>query len=106
MTLGAALTLFYLRDVRRPRLGIIHGLIGAGGLSLLVIVLQGPPRGEAMGAGSFGVVASVLFGIALAFGPLIALAYRRSPRVAGFLIATHASLATTAFVLFLAWASF
>ena len=58
-----------------------------------------------MGVGSFGVTAAVLFGIALAFGPAIPLLAKRSPRVAGVIIAIHASFAITAFVLFLAWAS-
>jgi len=47
----------------------------------------------------------VLFGLALAFGPLIWFLGRRAPHVSGAIIAVHASLAITAFVLFLAWAS-
>jgi hypothetical protein len=58
-----------------------------------------------MGVGSFGMFAAVLFGLALAFGPLIRLLARRLPHVGGTIIAAHASLAITAFVLFLAWAS-
>lgn len=85
--------------------GVIHGLTGAVGLGLLVIALQGPRRGDAMGVGSFGVAAAVLFGLALLLGPLIRLLVRRVPHVGGVIIATHASLAITAFVLFLAWAS-
>jgi hypothetical protein len=84
---------------------MVHGLTGAIGLGLLIFALQGPRRGDAMGAGSFGIVAAVLFGSALAFGPLIRLLRRRAAHVAGAVIATHASLAITAFVLFLAWAS-
>jgi hypothetical protein len=72
---------------------------------MLIIALQGPPRGDAMGVGSFGLFAAVLFGLALAFGPLIPLLTRRLPGVAGAMVAVHASVAITAYVLFLAWAS-
>jgi hypothetical protein len=58
-----------------------------------------------MGVGSFGVVAAVLFGIALTFGPFIPLTVKRSPRVAGLILAAHATVAITGFVLFLAWVS-
>jgi hypothetical protein len=85
--------------------GVTHGLIGAIGLGLLIIALQGPRRGDAMGVGSFGTVAAVLFAFALPLGPLIGLLARRAPRVAGLTVVTHASLAITAFVLFLAWVS-
>jgi hypothetical protein len=105
--LGVTLALLYVRGTspRQPFPGIIHGLTGAVGLGLLILALQGPRRGDAMGAGSFGIVAGVLFGLALAFGPLIWFLGRRAPHVAGGIIAVHASLAITAFVLFLAWAS-
>jgi hypothetical protein len=85
--------------------GVIHGILGAVGLGLLIIAIQGPRRGDAMGAGSFGVTASVLLAIALTFGLCIPLLATRSPRGTGVIIAAHASLAITAFVLFLAWAS-
>jgi hypothetical protein len=86
-------------------LGVAHGLIGVVGLGTLIVILQGPRRGDAMGVGSFGVFAAVLFGLALPFGPLIRPLVRRLHQVAGIIIAAHASLAITAFVLFLAWAS-
>ena len=106
MVLGATLALRSIRGGGRwPVFGIIHGLIGAAGLGSLVVALQGPRHGDAMGVGSFGVAAAVLFGIALVFGPFIPLSMKRTPRLAGLLIATHATLAITAFVLLLAWAS-
>jgi hypothetical protein len=85
--------------------GIGHGLIGALGLGLLVIAIQGPRRGDAMGVGSFGLVAAVLFAIALVLGLVILSSRGRLPRLAGVVLATHASLAMTAFVLFMAWVS-
>jgi hypothetical protein len=107
VALGVTLALLHVRgtSARRPILGILHGLTGAIGLGLLILVLQGPRRGDAMGAGSFGILAAVLFGLALGSGPLIALLARGLPNVAGAVIATHAAFAITAFVLFLAWAS-
>jgi hypothetical protein len=99
------LVLRYLRGDRLSlAIGIVHGVAGASGLGLLLLALQGPPRGEAMGVGSFGVTAAVLFGAALVLGLLILFLHRR-PRIAGVVVATHASLAIAAFVLFLAWAS-
>jgi len=107
VALGVTLALLYIRgaSTRRPVVGVVHGLTGAVGFGLLVIALQGPRRGDAMGVGSFGFSAAVLFGIALAIGPCIPLLAKRSLRVTGLIVATHASLSITAFVLFLAWAS-
>ncbi len=105
MTLGATLALLWLRGAVKPVAGVIHGLLGASGLGLLIFTLQGPRHGDAMGVGSFGVAAAVLFGIALTLGPFIPLSMKRSPRVAGVIVATHATLAITGFVLFLAWTS-
>lgn len=105
MTLGATLALLYLRGTRWPVAGILHGLLGAAGLCLLVIALQGPRRGDAMGVGSFGIAAAVLFGIALACGPFILPLLKRSPPIAGIVIAAHATLAIAGFVMFLAWVS-
>lgn len=107
MALGVALALLYVRGTmtRTWIVGLVHGVVGAGGFGMLLLALQGPRHGDAMGAGSFGFIAAVLFGLALACGPLIPLLARRRPHVAGVLIATHGSLATAAFVLFLAWSS-
>jgi hypothetical protein len=105
VALGVTLALRYLRGGRLPVVGVVHGLMGATGLVLLVVALQGPRRGVAMGVGSFGVVAAVLFGIALTLGPFVPLLTKRVPRAAGVVLAAHASIAITAFVLFLAWTS-
>ena len=89
----------------KPAIAIPHGILGALGLGLLVVTLQGPRRGEAMGVGSFGIVAAVLIGIALAMGPFIPLLRRRLPVSTGVVLATHASLAIAGFLMFLAWIS-
>jgi hypothetical protein len=106
VALGVTLAALYLRGQPMPGLALVHGCVGFAGFGLLVLTLQGPRRGDAMGAGSFGIVASVLLGLALAFGPFIPLLNRRAPRIGGIVIAAHAGLAITAFVLFLAWISF
>lgn len=105
VALGASLALLYLRGRRLPIVGMVHGLVGASGLALLVATLQGPRRGDAMGVGSFGTAGAALFGAALAFGLCIPLSNRWAHRFVGAVIATHAGLAITAFILFLAWAS-
>jgi hypothetical protein len=103
--LGVSLAFLHLRGKRLPALGIVHGIAGAAGLVPLVLALQGPRRGDAMGVGSFGVAAAVLLGFALAFGLFIPWSLGRSSRGFGVTIATHACLAITGFVLLLAWAS-
>lgn len=89
---------------RHPIIGVIHGLTGAVGFGLLIVALRGPRRGDTMGFGSFGMVAAVLFGIALTLGPSVLLLLKRAPRFVGVTIAVHAAIAITAFVLLLAWA--
>ena len=105
--MGVVLTMLHLRGTsgRKPKLAVLHGLAGATGFGLLLIALQRPRRGDAMGVGSFGVTASVLFGAALVFGPFIPFSRRRSPAITGGAIATHACLAIAGFVLYLAWVS-
>jgi hypothetical protein len=101
--LGVTLTLLLLRGQRKPAIAVGHGLVGATGLCLLLLALRGPRHGDAMGVGSFGAAAAVLFGIGLLIGLLVLVSRKRAPRIAGVLIATHAVLAITAFVLMLAW---
>jgi hypothetical protein len=105
--LGIALALIHLRGsiAPKPGIGYIHGIFGTIGFGLLVIALQGPRRGDAMGAGSFGFTASIFFAIALAIGWFIPLLIRRLPHLISVTIVTHASLAVAGFVLFLAWRS-
>jgi hypothetical protein len=103
--LGVTLALLSLRGRRFRLAGVIHGLAGAAGLGLLMAALQGPRHGDAMGMGSFGAAAAVLFGFALALGLTLPWLFGRAPRASGLAVATHATFAITAFVLFLAWTS-
>jgi hypothetical protein len=110
VTLGIVLALWHLRTAEGRRgppwlLGLLHGAVGVVGLAGLLLLLQGPPRGVAMGVGSFGITAAVLFGLAVAAGVSIPRMLRRSPQGAAVIIAVHAGLAITAYVLFVAWSS-
>ena len=108
VALGLGLALNRLRGEgpRRPALALLHGAFGLTGLGLLLAVLQGPRRGVAMGVGSFGMAAAVLFGIALLAGPAVPLLFRRAPGLSGLALAVHAICGISGFTLFLAWISF
>jgi hypothetical protein len=101
---GSGLALWHLRAadnaLRRPlAMGIAHGLTGAVGLGLLLLALRGPPRGVDAGVGSFGTMSAVLFAAAVATG-ITLLRYR-----SGLVMAIHAGIAITGYVLLLAWSS-
>jgi hypothetical protein len=96
--------LLHLRATDRaslpPRVaGIAHGVVGAIGLGCLLLALRGPPRGVDAGVGSFGTLGAVLLGAALLTG--LTLLIRRN----GLVMAVHAGLAITAYVLLLAWSA-
>jgi hypothetical protein len=91
-----------LRATSRPPLaaGIAHGTVGAAGLLVLLLSLRGPPRGVDTGVGSFGTIAAILFAAALLTGAALLFLRRK-----GTVMAIHAGLAITGFVLLLAWDS-
>ena len=100
---GTVLALLHLRvtdGAGRPPLvaGIAHGIVGAAGLAALLLALQGPPRGADTGVGSFGTMAAVLFAGALLTGVAILLLRRKA-----IVMAIHAGIAITGYVLLLAW---
>jgi hypothetical protein len=104
---GTILAFWHLRATenggRPPALaGIAHGLAGAVGLAVLLLVLHGPVRGAASGVGSFGTTSAWLFGAALVSGLVVWRRRRRSPAV---MMAVHAGFAVTGWVLLLAWVS-
>jgi hypothetical protein len=87
-----------------PRLpmgaGIAHGTLGVVGLGLLLLALRGPTRGVDTGVAYFGTTSAALFGGAVLTG-LVMLLLRRNAVV----MAIHAGIAITGYVLLLAWAS-
>ncbi len=84
--------------------GPLHGTLGATGLAVLIVALRGPPRGVSIGAGSFGMMAAVLLGLALLAG-LLVLARRIRRRDPMLAIGLHAMLAIFGVVLLAAYAS-
>lgn len=84
---------------------LLYGLLGAAGPAALVPVLQGPPRGAAMGARSFGAAAAVLLAAALLAGLGVRLARRRRPGPVAFAVGVHATLAVSGFVVLAAYAA-
>ena len=102
---GTGLAAWHLRavdDVGRPPFaaGIAHGVVGAAGLALLLWALRGPVRGASAGVGSFGLFAAGLFGVALLTGVGLLFLKRKSS-----VMAIHASIAISGYVLLLAWNS-
>ncbi len=86
-------------------IGAVHGLLGASGLSALILALvSGTGTGDRYGTASFGPAAAILAALAALAGVGIALLRRRPARNIGLLIGVHASLAVTAYVLLLAYA--
>lgn len=102
---GSGLALWHLRATEpreRPPLavGIAHGAVGAAGLAALLFALRGPARGIQAGVGSFGTIAAVLFIGAIVTGVRLLLLRRKA-----VVMAIHAGIAITGYVLFLAWYS-
>lgn len=94
------------RFVHRLRpVSAAHGVLGAAGLAALVPVLEEPPRGVAMGAGSFGAIAAVLLAAALLAGFGAWLARRRRAALASLVLGLHATLAVSGFVLLAVYAA-
>ena len=85
--------------------GALHGLLGLAGFVLLLWGLQGPARGMAQGAGSFGFVAAFFTGGARLLGVLMLAGQlkRRQPGV--LLIGVHATVAIIGVVMLLAYLS-
>lgn len=84
-------------------LAALHALLALGGFGLLLVALQGPPRGADQGTTSFGAIAATLFVTAALFGGgLLAARLRRRPP-GTTLIGIHAMLAVTGFVILLAY---
>ena len=73
-------------------------MVGAAGLAVLLLALRGPARGAAVGVGSFGAVSAGLFGAALMTGVVLLLLRRK-----GVVMAIHAGIAITGYVMVMAW---
>ena|SRR5271165_856156 len=83
--------------------GAIHGLCGAAGFAALLLALGGPARGVTQGAGSFGVVAAVMLGAALGVGGAVPLLWRWRGQPPGGVLAIHAVIAISGYVILAAY---
>ena len=83
--------------------GVLHGCFGAGGFAALLLALGGPPRGVAMGVGSFGAIAAVLLAVALLAGLIILAIRSRARQVSGLIIGIHATIAISGVVVLAAY---
>jgi hypothetical protein len=78
--------------------GIAHGGVGAAGLAILLFALRGPARGVEAGVGSFGLASAMLFAGAVLTGAVLLLLRRKK-----VVMAIHAGIAISGYVLLLAW---
>ena len=88
---------------RLPLAGLAHGSLGLAGFAVLLLALQGPPRGLRTGTASFGLIAAVLFGLAIVLGLAIPFVYRATRRTPATLLAVHGGAAIAGFTILLAW---
>ena len=105
-TLGSVLAGLSFRPEAPPLariFGVLHGCLGAGGFAALLLALRGPPRGVAMGVGSFGRVAAVLLAVALLAGLTMLVIRSRAWQVSGLIIGIHATMAISGIVILAAY---
>ena len=101
---GSLLALWHLRAIDGeggPPLaaGVAHGVVGALGLALFLLsLLGGPVRGAATGVASFGALSAWLCAGALLTGVVMFWLKRKGP-----VMAIHAGVAISGYVLLLAW---
>ena len=105
---GVALAVLHVgsEDAARPGwpAGVLHGTLGIIGLVMLLLALRGPPRGEAMGVGTFGRIAAVLLTMAALAGLRpCSVAFRRRRRIPGLAIGIHAMIAVSGVVVLAAY---
>jgi len=84
-------------------LAALHGSLALAGLGLLALALRGPARGADQGTAGFGVAAAAALALAALVGAALLAARLRKRRVAGTLIAVHATIAVTGFVVLAAY---
>lgn len=105
--LGTAIAVFYLRTgTRVPApwpFAALHGIFAIGGLACLVLALQGPPRGLDRGTASFGAISATLLALAALAGGAVLTVRLLKQRRPGTLIALHATLAVSGFVILAAY---
>ena len=104
--LGIALAALGLRGKGEapPRaLAWLHGILAPAGLGSLLLALRGPPRGLGLGIAGFGVAAAVLIALAALVGCAMLGTHLLRRRLPAALIAIHATLAVSGFVILAAY---
>ena len=104
--LGLTLALLHMQRKDGPpaAVGALHGVLGAGGVTLLLLAAKPSARAAAQGAGTFGFDATWLLVAALLLGLWILLLLRRGRRShAGLLIALHGTVAVLGYVILAAY---
>jgi hypothetical protein len=89
---------------RLPRAA--HGLVGLSGFALLLGALSGPPRGVAMGAGSFGRVAAGLIGLGVIMAAVAIWTRGRGSKSGPLALGLHATFAVGGLVLLAAYLTY
>ena len=84
-------------------LAALHAVFALGGFGLLLMALQGPPRGVGQGTAAFGSIAATLFVVAALFGGGLLAARWRRRIPSTTLIGLHAMIAITGFVILMAY---
>ena len=105
--LGTALAVWHLRTetglaVLWP-LAALHGVFGISGFSCLLLALRGPSTALSQRNGSFEALSAILFALAASVGAAILTTHLLKRRRAGTLIAIHAMLAVSGFVVLAAY---
>jgi hypothetical protein len=96
---GSLLAVLQLRSGGPPPIpwpaGAVHGLVGAGGVSLLALALLTPGPPAPPGTGGFRLAAMVVLGLAVLAGLVILAVRLRRGRFGMGLVGVHATLAIT-----------
>ncbi len=103
---GSLLAVLHMREnARLPAwpFPALHGLAALGGLALLALALSGPARGLEQGAAAFGAGAAAILALAALVGATLLSARLRRGQVPGGLIAVHAMIAVSGFVVLAAY---
>jgi hypothetical protein len=108
VVVGMTLAVIALMAPAKPPariLASLHGLLVTAGYAILIDALMTEPaRGTMTGTQSFGLVAAVLLGIAIALGIASLVLHMRQRRMPGVMIGVHASVAIAGYVmLFVYW---
>ncbi len=97
--LGSQYLLLERPPGRLTVVGMVHGIVGAAGIAVLLLALEGPARGVKFGAGAFGKISAGLLVAALAGGLTLLTAHLRHRPVSSGLVAIHGMFAILGYTL-------